>query len=197
MSQNKVDCGRRRLLAATAALSGAGGLAAIYPLVVSMMPADGAYFAEEPLEVDISNLMAGAMMTVNWSGKPLWIIRRTPAMLESLPGLSEALLDPQSQQPQQPSNCANPYRSIRPDILVVIGTCTHLGCLPIAKFRPGDAENMPADWQGGFLCPCHGATFDLAGRVFKNTLAKSNLLVPPHFFLSENRLLIGADKKVA
>jgi len=197
MSQNNVNGGRRRLLAATAALGGAGGLVAIYPLVASMMPPDGSGFAEEPLEVDIATLAPGAMMTVNWSGKPLWIIRRTPAMLESLAGLSDALLDPLSQQPQQPANCINPYRSIRPDILAVIGTCTHLGCLPIARFLPGVAEGMSADWPGGFLCPCHGATFDLAGRVFKNTLAKLNLLVPPHVFLSENRLLIGTDKKGA
>lgn len=191
------DKTRRRLLAATAALGSVGGLAALYPLVVSMKPAEGESLSAAPLEVDIKNLLPGEMMSVEWSGKPLWIIHRTPEMLAVLTGMTELLVDPWSHQQQQPRECANPGRSLKPEIAVLLGECTHLGCIPVAKLKSGAAEGMAPEWPGGFVCPCHGATFDLAGRAFKNTVAPLNLVVPPHAYLSENRLLIGTERKIA
>jgi len=188
---------RRRLLAATALLAAAGGVAAMYPLVVSLKPIERQGSLAEPLEVDLSALPAGAMLTLKWAGKPLWILRRTPEMLATLSGLSGRLADPHSSRSQQPAGCANPLRALRPEFLVLQGECTHLGCIPIAKLQSGAGDGQGDDWPGGFVCPCHGASFDLAGRVFKNSVASLNLVVPPHVYLSDQRLLIGLDREPA
>jgi len=137
------------------------------------------------------------MSSVEWRGKPVWIVNRTPEMLATLPKLEEQLVDPHSTQPLQPEYCQNIHRSIKPQYLVVIGICTHLGCSPTAKLRSGDENAMGANWPGGFLCPCHGSTFDLAGRVFQGVPAPVNLEVPKYTYLSERRLLIGEDSKGA
>ncbi len=195
--ENKVDCGRRRLLVATAAVGGVGAVATLVPFVSSMLPSERAKAAGAPVEVDISKLEPGQMMTVEWRGKPVWIINRTKEMLATLPKLDGAVLDPKSEKPQQPTYCTNEHRSIKPEYMVAIGICTHLGCSPGSKFKSGTEEGMPGDWLGGFLCPCHGSTFDLAGRVFKSKPAPLNLEVPPHMYLSDTRLMIGEDKKGA
>lgn len=195
--EQKVDCGRRRLIVATAAVGGAGAVAALVPFVSSMLPSERAKAAGAPVEVDVSKLEPGQMMTVEWRGKPVWIINRTKEMLETLPKLNDAVSDPKSDKQQQPEYCKNENRSIKPNLLVAVGICTHLGCSPSSKFKHGAEEGMGSDWLGGFLCPCHGSTFDLAGRVYKNKPAPDNLVVPPHKYLSDTRLLIGEDQKGA
>jgi len=196
-NQGKMDCGRRRLIVATAAVGGAGAVAALVPFVSSLLPSERAKAAGAPVEVDISKLEPGQMVTVEWRGKPVWIINRTKEMLETLPKLSDAVADPKSEKPMQPAYCQNEGRSIKPEILVTVGICTHLGCSPSSKFKKGAEEGMSSDWLGGFLCPCHGSTFDFAGRVFKNKPAPDNLEVPPHVYLTDTRILIGEDKKGA
>jgi ubiquinol-cytochrome c reductase iron-sulfur subunit len=196
-NQEKVDCGRRRLIIATAAVGGVGAVAAIVPFVSSMLPSERAKAAGAPVEVDISKLESGQMMTVEWRGKPVWIVNRTKDMLDTLPKLTDQVVDPASDKLQQPAYCKNETRSIKPEMLVVVGICTHLGCSPGSKFKHGSDEGMPADWLGGFLCPCHGSTFDLAGRVFKSKPAPTNLEIPPHQYLTDTRILIGEDKKGA
>lgn len=193
--ESKVNCGRRRLIIATAAVGGAGAVTAVVPFVSSMLPSERAKAAGAPVEVDVSNLAPGQMITVEWRGKPVWIFNRNQEMLDTLAKLEEAVADPKSDGQQQPEYCKNPTRSIKPNLLVAVGICTHLGCSPTSKFRQGGEEGMPADWLGGFLCPCHGSTFDFAGRVFRNKPAPSNLEVPPHTYLSETRILIGEDRK--
>jgi ubiquinol-cytochrome c reductase iron-sulfur subunit len=195
--EQKVDCGRRRLIVATAAVGGAGAVAALVPFVSSMLPSERAKAAGAPVEVDVSKLEPGQMMTVEWRGKPVWIINRTKEMLETLTKLNDAVSDPKSDKQQQPEYCKNENRSIKPNLLVAVGICTHLGCSPSSKFKHGAEEGMGSDWLGGFLCPCHGSTFDLAGRVYKNKPAPDNLVVPPHKYLSDTRLLIGEDQKGA
>jgi ubiquinol-cytochrome c reductase iron-sulfur subunit len=190
----KVDCGRRRLIVATATAGGVAGVAAAVPFLASLAPSERAKSAGAPVEVDISKLEAGQMMTVEWRGKPVWIIRRTKEMLDGLRKVDDKVADPQSERDQQPEYAKNEYRSIKPEYMVAVGICTHLGCSPSDKFAPGAID---ADWQGGFLCPCHGSTFDLAGRVFKNKPAPTNLEVPPHKYLSDARLIIGDDSKGA
>ena len=193
----KVDGGRRRLVVATAAIGGVGALAAVVPFLSSMLPSERAKAAGAPVEVDLANLEPGQMMTVEWRGKPVWIINRSAPMLETLPKLNDSMADPKSEKPMQPAYCKNETRSIKPEFMVVVGICTHLGCSPSAKFKHGPADGMGADWLGGFLCPCHGSTFDFAGRVFKNKPAPDNLEVPPHMYLTDTRILIGEDKKGA
>lgn len=195
--EQKVDCGRRRLIVATATVGGAGAVAALVPFVSSMLPSERAKAAGAPVEVDVSKLEPGQMMTVEWRGKPVWIINRTKEMLDTLPKLNDAVSDPKSDKQQQPEYCKNENRSIKPNLLVAVGICTHLGCSPSSKFKHGAEEGMGSDWLGGFLCPCHGSTFDLAGRVYKNKPAPDNLVVPPHKYLSDTRLLIGVDEKGA
>jgi ubiquinol-cytochrome c reductase iron-sulfur subunit len=134
------------------------------------------------------------MMVVEWRGKPVWILNRTPEMLGTLPKLNEAVADPNSEKDQQPAYCKNEHRSIKDNIWVAIGICTHLGCSPSSKFSEGSSQGMPGDWLGGFLCPCHGSTFDLAGRVFKDKPAPTNLEIPPHAYLTDTRLVIGESK---
>lgn len=194
---SKVDCGRRRLIVATAAIGGAGAVTALVPFLSSMLPSERAKAAGAPVEVDVSNLAPGQMITVEWRGKPVWIFNRDQKMLETLSALDAAVADPGSEVMQQPDYCKNKTRSIKPNLLVAVGICTHLGCSPSSKFKKGAEEGMAADWPGGFLCPCHGSTFDFAGRVYKNKPAPTNLEVPPHTYLSDTRILIGEDAKGA
>jgi ubiquinol-cytochrome c reductase iron-sulfur subunit len=197
-NQGKMDCGRRRLIVATAAVGGVGAVAALVPFVSSLLPSERAKAAGAPVEVDIGKLESGQMITVEWRGKPVWIINRTQAMLDTLPKLSDQMADPKSEvKSQQPEYAANPTRSVKDNLLVVVGICTHLGCSPTSKFKPGAEEGMPSDWLGGFICPCHGSTFDFAGRVYKAKPAPTNLEVPPHVYLTDTRILIGEDKKGA
>lgn len=193
--EEEVDCGRRRLVVATAAVGGVAGVVTVAPFVASMMPSERAKAAGAPVEVDISKLALGQMMTVAWRGKPVWIINRTPAMLASLKEADALVSDPNSEKPQQPAYCKNETRSIKPEYMVVIGICTHLGCSPGEKFQPGAASGLGPNWPGGFLCPCHGSTFDLAGRVFKDKPAPDNLEVPPYRYLSDAKIVIGEDEK--
>lgn len=195
--QGKMDCGRRRLIIATAAVGGAGAVVALVPFVSSLLPSERAKAAGAPVEVDIGKLEAGQMMTVEWRGKPVWIINRTKEMLATLPKLNDQMADPKSEKEMQPAYAQNENRSIKPEYMIVVGICTHLGCSPSSKFKVGVEEGMTADWLGGFICPCHGSTFDFAGRVFKSKPAPTNLEVPPHVYLSDTRIMIGEDKKGA
>lgn len=193
MSDQGVDLGRRRFLTATASVvGGAGVVAAAVPFVGYMNPSARARAAGAPVEADISKLEEGQMMTVKWRGKPVWIVRRSEQNLQDLPGNDEKLADPSSEAPQQPEYATNSYRSIKPEYLVLVGICTHLGCSP--QYRP---EIGPADlgpqWKGGFFCPCHGSRFDLAGRVFSGVPAPTNLVVPPYRYVGDTRILVGDD----
>jgi ubiquinol-cytochrome c reductase iron-sulfur subunit len=194
MTENVDQSKRRILLAATAAAGGVAAAGAGVPFVMSLMPSERAKAAGAPVEVDIGAIEPGTMISIEWQGKPVWIVRRTPEMLELLAKHDGDLADPTSSIPQQPEYCNNATRSIKPEVLVVLGVCTHLGCSP--TFRP---EVSPADlgsnWAGGWFCPCHGSRFDLAARVFKGVPAPTNLIIPPHQYLSETRLLIGDDDK--
>lgn len=192
-----VNCGRRRLLVATSVAGGVGGIAAAVPFVATFAPSERAKSAGAPVEVDISKLASGEMMTVEWRGKPVWIIHRTQEMLDNLGQLVDKLADPQSSRPMQPDYARNAHRSIRPEYLVAVGICTHLGCSPSAKFKTGADSGISADWLGGFFCVCHGSFFDLAGRVFKGMPAPDNLEIPPHHYLSDASILIGEDKRGA
>jgi ubiquinol-cytochrome c reductase iron-sulfur subunit len=182
------------LLAATTAAGGVAAAGAGAPFVLSLMPSERAKAAGAPVEVDVSAVAPGTMISVEWQGKPVWIVHRSQEMLDLLAKHDEELADPASSVPQQPEYCNNPTRSIKPEFLVVLGVCTHLGCSP--TFRP---EVAPADlggnWAGGWFCPCHGSRFDLAARVFKGVPAPTNLIIPPHKYLSDTRLLIGDDSK--
>jgi len=188
-----VDKQRRRFLTATVSVvGGAGAVAALVPFVESMLPSERAKAAGAPVEVDISKLEPGQMINVEWRGKPVWIVSRTPKMLEHIKALDDIVADPDSEISEQPDYAKNEYRSIRPEILVMIGICTHLGCSP--KYRPEVApEDLGPDWLGGFFCPCHGSKFDLAGRVYKHVPAPTNLVVPPYKYLSDTLILIGDD----
>ena len=186
-----VDCGRRRLIVATAAVGGVAGVVAVVPFVASMLPSERAKAAGAPVEVDISKLSPGQMMVVEWRGKPVWVINRTKEMIDSLQKTDNKVSDPKSDKPMQPDYCKNETRSIKPEIMVVVGICTHLGCSPTEKFKTGAESGVDADWPGGFLCPCHGSTFDLAGRVYKNKPAPDNLEVPAYKYLSDTMIVVG------
>ena len=194
-SEKKVDCGRRNLVFATAAVGGVATVATAVPFLASMAPSERAKAAGAPVEADVSKLAPGEMMRVEWRGKPVWIIHRTKEMLESLKKVADQVADPDSKRPNQPSYIKGEARSIKPEYLVVVGICSHLGCSPTDKFQKGAESGIAADWPGGFLCPCHGSTFDLSGRVYKNKPAPDNLEVPPHYYMSDTRILIGDDKK--
>ena len=197
MSTDGVDQGRRRFLtAATVVVGGVGAVAAAVPFVVSMQPSARALAAGAPVEADISKLEPGQMMTVEWRGKPVWLVRRTEQNLKDLPSLDGKLLDPGSEANQQPDYAKNPNRSIKPELVVMEGVCTHLGCSPTYRpeIAPGD---LGADWRGGFFCPCHGSRFDLAGRVYAGVPAPKNLKIPPYTFLSDTRILVGVDQGAA
>ncbi|NEX20266.1 ubiquinol-cytochrome c reductase iron-sulfur subunit [Thiorhodococcus mannitoliphagus] len=197
MSIQSVDKTRRRLLvAATATIGGVGAAYAAVPFVASMNPSARARAAGAPVEADISKLEPGALLRVKWRGKPVWIVHRTPTMLEALASNDPKLVDPSSEVPQQPEYCQNPTRSIKSEYLVAIGICTHLGCSPI--YRPEFApEDLGAEWKGGFFCPCHGSRFDLAARVFKNVPAPTNLVIPKHTYLNDTTILVGEDRSAA
>ena len=199
MSKPEVDQGRRTWVAIACGAGAVGGVATAVPFVASFQPSERARAAGAPVEVDISDLQPGQKKTVEWRGKPVWIVRRTPEMLASLQKTDALVADPKSDRKQDEltpmPETRNEWRSLKKEYLVVVGICTHLGCSPTEKFQPGAQPSLPDDWQGGFLCPCHGSTFDLAGRVFKNKPAPDNLEVPPYTFLSDTRLLIGEAKK--
>jgi ubiquinol-cytochrome c reductase iron-sulfur subunit len=193
----KVDTRKRKfLIAATSAVGGVAVAGVAVPLVMSMMPSARAKAAGAPVEIDISKVEPGMLLTAEWRGKPVWIVNRTKEMLDLLGKHDNRLVDPNSEQPQQPAYCKNATRSIKPEFLVAVGICTHLGCSPTYRKEVG-AEDLGADWPGGFLCPCHGSRFDLAARVFKNVPAPVNLVIPPHKYLSATKLLIGVDEKGA
>jgi len=195
-SDDSVDEGKRRfLVGASSVVGGIGVAGAATPFVMSFWPSERAKAAGAPIEVDIAKVEPGQKIDVEWRGKVVWIINRTKPMLDSLPKLNPVLADPDSKVPQQPPYCKNIHRSIKDAMFVAVGICTHLGCSPNARFAPGAQPSLPEDWPGGFLCPCHGSTFDLAGRVFKNKPAPDNLRVPPHRYLADNKLRIGEDQK--
>jgi ubiquinol-cytochrome c reductase iron-sulfur subunit len=189
---SQVDLDKRNFLIATSAVGALGCAAVAVPFVKSMTPSERAKAAGAPVEVDISKIQPGAIMTAEWRGKPVWIINRTDEMNAELAKHDDQLSDPASDvTSQQPAYCKNANRSIKPNIAVIVGICTHLGCSPSEKMQRGG--DMGENWTGGFFCPCHGSKFDLAGRVFKGSPAPINLVVPPHKYLSDNTLLIGVD----
>jgi len=192
-----VDRSKRRLLiAATTAAGGVAAVGAGTPFVLSLMPSERAKAAGAPVDVDVSAIEPGMMISIEWQGKPVWIVRRTKEMLDTLAKHDEKLVDPKSSVPQQPEYANNVYRSIKPEFLVVLGVCTHLGCSP--TYRPEVAPvDLGADWPGGWFCPCHGSRFDLSARVYKGVPAPTTMIVPPHKYLSDGRLLIGDDSKEA
>lgn len=194
-NKNEMNGRRRFLVAATSVAGGIACVAWATPFVMSMMPSERAKAAGAPVEVDITKLEPGMLLAVEWRGKVVWILKRTPEMLANLPKLDSLLADPKSEkEDQQPKYAQNPTRSIKPEILITEGVCTHLGCSPIFRKDIAPAD-LGSDWLGGFFCPCHGSKFDLAGRVYKNLPAPTNLIIPPHTYLSDSLLLIGADSK--
>jgi len=199
MADNELDRGKRRfLVAATGVAGGIAGVATAVPFIASMLPSERAKAAGAPVEADIGNLAPGEMTRVEWRGKPVLIVRRTQEMLETVKQSEGRVADPKSERKKEltPEYARNEFRSIKPEYLVVVGICTHLGCSPVDKFN-AQAEAFESDWKGGFYCPCHGSLFDLAGRVYKNKPAPDNLEVPPHKFLSDSKIVIGEDTKGA
>jgi ubiquinol-cytochrome c reductase iron-sulfur subunit len=198
MSEMSVDGSKRRFLVAmSATVGGVAAVGAAVPFVASMMPSARALAAGAPVEVDLSKVEPGMLLTVEWRGKPVWIVYRTPEMLAMLGKHDDRLTDPASENSsQQPDYCKNPTRSINPKYMVVVGICTHLGCSPTYRKEVGPAD-LGADWPGGWFCPCHGSRFDLAARVLNGSPAPSNLVVPPHKYLSDTKLLVGEDQKAA
>jgi len=196
MADPVVDPARRNWLMITCGAGAVGGVATAVPFVASFTPSERAKAAGAPVEVDISGLKPGEKTVVEWRGKPVWILRRTPEQLASLKKTDAQVADPNSERTNYPTPdyAKNEYRSIKPELFVAVGICSHLGCSPSDKLTPGPQPSLPDDWVGGFLCPCHGSTFDLAGRVFKNKPAPDNLEVPPYMYLTDSRLLIGEDK---
>jgi len=199
MADNELDRGKRRfLVAATGVAGGIAGVATAVPFIASMLPSERAKAAGAPVEADIGNLAPGEMTRVEWRGKPVLIVRRTQEMLETVKQSEGRVADPKSERKKEltPEYARNEFRSIKPEYLVVVGICTHLGCSPVDKFK-AQAEAFESDWKGGFYCPCHGSLFDLAGRVYKNKPAPDNLEVPPHKFLSDSKIVIGEDTRGA
>ena len=197
-NEKQVDSGRRGLLVATCAAGGVAGLATAGALVSTFQPSERAKAAGAPIEADISDLKSGEMKVFEWRGKPVWVVKRTPEMIAALPKNDKELADPKSERNKDdltPEYARNEHRSIKPEFLVAVGICSHLGCSPGKKFEAGPQASLPDDWTGGFLCPCHGSTFDLAGRVYKNKPAPDNLQVPRHMYISDTKLLIGKDEK--
>jgi ubiquinol-cytochrome c reductase iron-sulfur subunit len=198
MSNDAIDADRRTWIGIACGAGAVGAGFTAVPFVSSFAPSERAKAAGAAVEVDISALKPGEMQTVEWRGKPVWIVKRTPEQVASLKKTDAQVADPQSKRkPDEltPEYARNEHRSRKPEILVAVGICSHLGCSPSAKLAAGAQPSVPDDWQGGFFCPCHGSTFDLAGRVFKNKPAPDNLEVPPHMYLSDSKLLIGEDKQ--
>ncbi len=190
-----IDLSRRRFLTtATAVVGGIGAACAAAPFIESWFPSARTQAMGAPVEVDVSKLAVGAQMTIEWRGQPIWIIHRSPTELAGLEALNGLLRDPLSEEPQQPEYAHNLYRSIKPEYLVLVGICTHLGCVP--TYRP-DVGGVEASWPGGFYCPCHGSKYDLAGRVYKNVPAPTNLVVPPYRYVNDTTLMIGENAEVA
>lgn len=198
MSEMSVDGSKRRFLVAmSSAVGGVAAIGAATPFVMSMLPSARALAAGAPVEVDLSKVEPGMLLTVEWRGKPVWIVNRTQEMLDLLAKHDDSLTDPASDNTaQQPEYCKNPTRSIKPEFLVAVGICTHLGCSPTYRKEVGAAD-LGADWPGGFFCPCHGSRFDLAARVFSGSPAPTNLVIPPHKYLSDTMLLVGEDQAAA
>ncbi len=193
MATEGVDLGKRRFLTASTTVVGAVGAGFVaVPFLASWSPSERAKTAGAPVEIDISKLQEGQKVTVEWRGKPVWIVKRSQKSLDELASLNEGLRDPASENNQQPSYAQNPARSIKPEIAVLVGICTHLGCSPTYRPEIGAAD-LGADWLGGFFCPCHGSKFDLAGRVYSGVPAPLNLVVPPHYYKSDRVILIGED----
>ena len=192
-----VDQSRRTWIAITCGAGAVGGAAVAVPFVSTFAPSERAKAAGAPVRVDVGGLAPGEMLTVEWRGKPVWIVRRTEEQLASLKSTEPLVADPNSDRKNYPTPeyAKNEHRSIKPEYLVAVGICSHLGCSPTSKFQTGAQPSLPDDWQGGFLCPCHGSTFDMAGRVFKNKPAPDNLEVPPHMYVSDTTLVIGEDKQ--
>jgi ubiquinol-cytochrome c reductase iron-sulfur subunit len=197
MAERTMDQGKRRfLIGATSVVGGVGAVAVATPFVMSMFPSERARAAGAPVDVDIAKIEPGQKIDIEWRGKVVWIINRTKPMLESLPSLDPKLADPNSNDSQQPPYAKNEHRSIKDNVLVMVGICTHLGCSP--TYRPDVAPaDLGPDWLGGFFCPCHQSKFDLAGRVYKGVPAPTNLPVPPHRYMTDTRIIIGDDAKSA
>jgi ubiquinol-cytochrome c reductase iron-sulfur subunit len=196
--EEMVSKGRRKLLiGVTSAIGAVGAVGVATPFVRSWQPSAKARAAGAPVEADISQLQSGQKLVVEWQGRPVWIVRRSPEALATLPKIEKELSDPRSEQPQQPSYAMNDHRSIKPEILVLLGICTHLGCSPVYRPDVGAADLGGEAWLGGFFCPCHGSKFDLSGRVYKGVPAPTNLEVPPYKYLSDTVLLVGEDEEVA
>lgn len=187
------DAERRKMVLLTGAVAGVAAAAVAVPFVSSFAPSERARASGASVEADISDILPGGIKTVEWRGKPVWVMRRTPEMLAALPSLDSKLVDPASEENQQPEYARNAHRAIKPEFLVAVGICTHLGCSPSAVPAGSNNPSVGQDWQGGFFCPCHGSFFDLAGRVYKNVPAPTNLEIPPHKYLSDGKLLIGED----
>jgi ubiquinol-cytochrome c reductase iron-sulfur subunit len=201
MADKELDQGKRHFLVAATGVTGgvAAVVSGVYPFGASMLPSERARAAGAPVEADIGHLAPGEMTRVEWRGKPVWIVRRTKEMLDAIKQSDAKVADPRSERkPSEltPQYARNEFRSIRPEYLVVVGICSHLGCSPVDKFK-AQPEPFEDDWKGGFYCPCHGSLFDLAGRVYKNKPAPDNLTVPPHQYVSDTKLLIGEDTKGA
>ncbi|KFC76412.1 MULTISPECIES: ubiquinol-cytochrome c reductase iron-sulfur subunit [Massilia] len=198
--EKQVDSGRRGLLVATCAAGGVVGVSTAGVLVSTFQPSERAKAAGAPVEVDISDVKPGDMKVVEWRGKPVWILRRTPEMMATLEKDTAELADPNSEKEYQlptPEYARNPWRAREDhkEVLVTVGICSHLGCSPSSRLASGPQPNLPDNWPGGFLCPCHGSTFDLSARVFRNKPAPTNMDVPPYMYLSDNKLIIGKDEK--
>ncbi len=198
MTTIKPDRQRRQLLIATSAIGAVGlGLVTV-PFIRSMLPSARAKAMGGPVEVNFASMEVGQLLTIAWRGRPVWILRRSPSTLAQLNQIGERLADPESRvESQQPPYAQNIHRSLRPELLVVVGLCTHLGCIPAKRFTAGVQSGLGTDWPGGFFCPCHGSMFDLAGRVYKNVPAPTNLLVPPHTFLSNALVRIGEHSQIS
>jgi ubiquinol-cytochrome c reductase iron-sulfur subunit len=195
MSDDRVDLQRRRFLTgATTVLGGVGALYAVFPFLSAWQPSAKAQAAGAPIDVDISKLAVGQQLTVQWRGKPVWIIHRSKEMVEKLPSLDNELRDPSSNEAEQPNYIKGVNRALKPEYFIAVGLCTHLGCIP--TYRP-DIGGVTANWPGGFYCPCHGSLYDLAGRVYKGVPAPSNLVIPPYHYVSDSVVRIGEDPKAA
>jgi ubiquinol-cytochrome c reductase iron-sulfur subunit len=196
MIDDTLDSRRRFLVKATSALGIVGAGLSTVPFIASMRPSERARSLGGPVEVDISQLELGQMITVAWRGKPIWILRRTPESLARLTANTGLLADPYSKvETQQPPYASNVHRSIKPEYLVAVGLCTHLGCVPLARFTSGALSGLGDDWPGGYFCPCHASKFDLSGRVFKNVPAATNLVVPPHRYSRDTVIQIGIHQQ--
>ena len=194
MADGDVDKGKRRfLVGATSVVGGIGAVAAAYPFVMSLFPSERARAAGAPVEQDIAKMEPGQQITLEWRGRVVWVVNRTPAMLASLPKLNARVADPNSDASQQPDYCKNEHRSIKPEYLIAVGICTHLGCSP--TYRPDVAPaDLGPDWLGGFFCPCHQSKFDLAGRVYAGVPAPTNLVIPPHRYLTPTSIQVGVGE---